>query len=239
VVLPVHNEEELLPGALNGLEVALSAVARRHLQLGVVIVLDRCGDRSAPIAQSWVARVRRSDGSVYAQTLTCDENNVGVARYFGCRALLERWCNIDTARIWLATSDADSRVPPNWLVAQVQEHARGAELWTGRVTVDDWSLYRSDTQERWSQQYEDEEDPIHGASLGFSGSAYLAAGGFPPLRSGEDRSLCRLLLENGAQWHRDSSARVVTSARRDARAPEGFADALATLDAHYDAGDSA
>ncbi|MFZ0249585.1 MAG: hypothetical protein WAL61_06540, partial [Acidimicrobiales bacterium] len=56
VVVPVHDEEDLLPVALESVEEALdalpSAVCRR-----VAVVLDDCRDDSSAVAHAWAGRV--------------------------------------------------------------------------------------------------------------------------------------------------------------------------------------
>ena len=58
VVLPVHDEEELLPGALQSLEMAVNALSP-SISCRVAVVLDRCGDASTAIARCWGARFGR------------------------------------------------------------------------------------------------------------------------------------------------------------------------------------
>jgi len=124
VVLPVHDEEKLLPGSLQGLEAAVDALPP-SISCRVAVVLDNCGDASSAIAHTWGARfgalvVHRECGSV------------GLARRAGSRALLSLWPEEDPARIWLATTDADSRVPQDWLAVQLEAYASGADMWAGR-----------------------------------------------------------------------------------------------------------
>jgi hypothetical protein len=66
--------------------------------------------------------------------------------------------------------------------------------------------------------------------LGVSASAYLDAGGFSPLRTGEDRAFHRAIISGNGVACYDHLAPVVTSARIDARAPNGFAYALTVLE---------
>ncbi len=70
---------------------------------------------------------------------------------------------------------------------------------------------------------------VHGANLGCRASAYLKAGGFPPLRTGEDHDLLRGLSLNGCAIARSSDIAVTTSSRRSGRAPAGFSQLRATL----------
>ena len=58
-----------------------------------------------------------------------------MARRAGSRALLSLWPEEDPARIWLATTDADSRVPQDWLTVQLEAYLSGADMWAGRVRV--------------------------------------------------------------------------------------------------------
>jgi glycosyltransferase involved in cell wall biosynthesis len=226
VVIPVHNEEELLGAALASLADAFTDLRGRGLDLRAAVVLDDCLDNSAQVVAEWEVGLRRKRQRVNSVVRTCAANNVGVARGLGCAALLDEWTFMDPSRIWLATTDADSRVPRDWLSAQVSRHDTGVDLWSGRVSVDDWSSHRGDTAAQWQRAYEAEDIPIHGANLGFNAGLYLATGGFTSIRTGEDRELHRAISNLDAVSYNDSSVRVVTSSRRNARAPLGFAHAL-------------
>lgn len=237
VVIPVHNEGELLGAALASLEIAVAALATQTVGVGIAIVLDACSDDSDRVVEEWMRRVRRRGTLMTAISIECDVKNVGIARGLGCAALLNTWDDIRAGEIWLATTDGDSRVPPQWLSAQVLAHEEGADLWTGRVAVTDWENYGGDTIARWTAQYEAEEYPIHGTSMGFNAWHYMKVGGFAPLQCGEDRDLFRLLVDNGARWSHNPSVRVATSSRRFARAPGGFARVLELIDSSTDPSD--
>jgi glycosyltransferase involved in cell wall biosynthesis len=229
VVIPVRNEERLLRSALEALERSVEYVERSGAGVHVVVVLDSCSDASSGIARAWQERVRRR--SAFGVTVVdFDGENVGRARALGCDVLLDVFRDIDLARVWLATTDADSRVPLHWLREQVAKHDRGVDVWAGRVAVTEWPRHRLAVAAKWQRDYDAEDRPIHGASLGVNAHMYLAAGGFPPLRTSEDRGLHDALLARGANIHYDSSTRVITSARRDARAPGGFAAALTRVE---------
>jgi hypothetical protein len=218
IVLPVHDEEELLPRALRALDVALGAVAP-SISCRVAVVLDTCRDASSAIARRWAARVG-------ALVIRRECRSVGLARGTGALALLARWPEMDAARVWLATSDADSCVPQDWLTVQLEAHAAGVDLWAGRVRVAEESA----TVLRWTERYAEEREPIHGASLGFSGTLYTELGGFRSLRSSEDRDLHHRAVAAGFRIRHDPRATVTTSSRRKGRAPQGFAGLLETLE---------
>jgi hypothetical protein len=68
---------------------------------------------------------------------------------------------------------------------------------------------------------------VHGANLGVRADAYLAAGGFAAHPTGEDHALWRALADRPRIATRRIP--VVTSARRRARAPSGFAGFLTAM----------
>lgn len=230
VVMPIHNEERHLPAALLAVTQALAAVPI-GLRTSVALVLDSCQDSSRSLVSDWALtlRVRRSDIDVHV--VETKQTNVGAARKLGCAALLATWIDVDPATIWIASTDADSQVPHDWMTRQLAARAEGIDLWSGRISIRDWSGHRRQTARHWTSQYEAEKDPIHGASMGFSAAHYLAAGGFPAHQTGEDRSLYRAMVANGARAQHDGRTRVQTSARRDGRAPLGFSQALLTVEA--------
>jgi hypothetical protein len=218
VVLPVHNEEKLLPRSLQGLEVAMHALPP-SISCRVAVVLDQCRDASSAIAHRWGARFG-------ALVISRECGSVGMARQVGGRALLSLWPGQDPARIWLATTDADSRVPEEWLTVQLEAYVSGADMWAGRVRVAEESA----TALRWTQRYSAERDPVHGANLGFSATLYTELGGFGRMRTGEDRDLHHRAVTAGFRIAYDLRAAVTTSSRRKGRAPAGFAHVLDEVD---------
>ena len=204
VVVPAHNEQERLPACL----AALSVVSER-----VVVVADACADRTAEVA--------RRSGALVVEVAA---RNVGVARATGVRELLRRGVS------WVATTDADTVVPPCWLSAQLRRAARGWDAVAGTVSVLDWSGHPPGLAAAYARHYA-HDSPIHGANLGFTADAYLAAGGFPPIATGEDRALVAAMERAGSRVLRTAKVNVVTSARRHYRAPRGFGHLLTTLEA--------
>jgi glycosyltransferase involved in cell wall biosynthesis len=217
VVVPARDEELLLPACLDALEVALATVV--GVRTIVVVALDRCVDGSADVvaAYPWV------------QAVETDAGNVGAARGRGVEKILEQASGTPAERIWLATTDADSVVPPNWLTGQLALAAQGWEVVVGTVVVDDWTGHPPDTQPLWLASYQPvEHHPhVHGANLGCSAAAYLDAGGWSPLASDEDVALLAALAHRRVV--RTATLPVVTSSRRDPRAAGGFGDTLRDL----------
>ncbi|MCX5544342.1 glycosyltransferase [Paraburkholderia sp. CNPSo 3076] len=209
VVIPAHNEARLIAACLASVRCAASHPALRGEAVRLLVVLDACTDTTAAIVLDFGF-----------EALCVEARNVGVARAAGAQALLA--CG---AR-WLAFTDADSHVAPDWLAAQL---ALAADAVCGPVSVDDWSALAPCARAAWERRYRDADGHrhIHGANLGVAAHAYLRAGGFPPLACSEDVALVDLLIATGATLAWSAAPRVVTSGRRDARARGGFGDTLA------------
>jgi glycosyltransferase involved in cell wall biosynthesis len=217
VVIPARNEELLLPGCLDALETAIRAVEPTPVR--VVVVLDSCTDASADVVA----------GRPWATALQVDAGNVGMARAAGTDGVLDWSAGRKLERVWLATTDADSQVPPGWLSGQLALADAGWEVVVGTVCVDDWSEHHAAVPDRWRASYRPVEDHghVHGANLGFTAAAYVEAGGWPSLSAHEDVGLLRRLRERRVVS--TATLPVLTSARREARAVGGFADTLSGL----------
>lgn len=225
VVIPVHNEEEHLGRALAGVRAAADEVSARHPGVGVrvMVVLDCCADGSPRLATDFAASDARFN------VMTVDFRNVGMSRRAGAEGL-GLTAGVPAARAWLANTDADSLVPRNWLVRQVELAAAGADVVLGSVEPDSDGMHHA-LIARWHARHVLAEHHSHvfGANLGVRGSSYLKAGGFPAAASGEDRILVDRLRGNGAGIVATDSVRVLTSGRTVGRAPRGFAAYLLAL----------
>lgn len=214
IVIPAHDEAAHIAIAV---EAAMRATAHPALAgepVQVLVVLDDCADATGAIAAAHGAR-----------TLALQARNVGIARAAGAEAL------IDAGARWLAFTDADTRVSPDWLAAQL---ALQADAVCGAVGVEDWSAHAACAdalRAHFAHHYTDADGHahVHGANLGVSAEAYRRAGGFAPLACGEDVALVRALQTCGARIAWSAQPRVVTSARTDARARGGFGDTLLAM----------
>ena len=221
VVVPVHNEESVVTSALEAIDRAIRRLPS-GIDCRVAVVLDTCEDNSSNRVAQW------SRGSS-ALVLCSRGRNVGRARKKGCDALVSTFSEFDRHAIWLATTDADSIVPEEWLGVQIASFEEGVDVWAGRVGVADWTERTPGSIASWKKLYASERTPIHGASLGLTASAYVELNGFRELRSGEDRDLYERAKDIGLRVRHDTRAAVMTSARQQARAPHGFAHALDEL----------
>jgi glycosyltransferase involved in cell wall biosynthesis len=226
IVIPVRNEEVLLPRCLGALAAAIEALAAvpepDRPRVCVLLVLDRCTDLSALVAAQWSDFYRHESAA----------GAVGVARRDGVRRALERVLRARAGavasadHIWIATTDADSAVPPNWLVTQLALARNGAELVLGTVHPDD-DLAAAELL-RWESLHTiGEGHPhVHGANLGVRADRYLAAGEFAPVDRDEDVLLVAALRDLAVIEARTALIPVLTSGRRVGRTPAGFAGYL-------------
>ncbi|MGH3701434.1 MAG: glycosyltransferase [Pseudonocardiaceae bacterium] len=215
VVVPAHNEEELLPGCLAALRRAAAAV---DVPVHLLVVLDACSDYTA-------------DAAGDTDVLVVWERNVGATRRAGFAHLLHK---LGADQVWLASTDADSQVPTRWLVDQLAHAHRGADAVAGMVSVADWSEHPPSTAERFQRLHHHivGHHHVHGANLGLSARSYLAVGGFPALSAHEDIALVTALKHAGHRVLHAADPPVITSARHHARVSEGFADFLIHLAEH-------
>jgi glycosyltransferase involved in cell wall biosynthesis len=220
LVVPAHNEESHIRGCV----LALRRAARRlpgNIAVHLITVADSCTDATASEAMA-----------AGAATVAIQARNVGAARAAGMAEVLRRTGHLNPAQVWLATTDADTVVPSYWLRRQVQYADRGWDVVLGTVTVTDWAGQPPHLQARFTAHYAHGTGPhphVHGANLGVRASAYQAAGGFKALNTAEDHDLLSALSAAGSKVLRADNICVDTSARRQARAPDGFSHLLGTL----------
>ncbi|MBC7549227.1 MAG: glycosyltransferase family 2 protein [Polaromonas sp.] len=213
VVIPAHNEQTLIAACVDSIHQAARCSQLQGEDVQIVVVLDHCHDLTGELA--------RQHGAL---TLPINDQNVGMARAAGAELMVSQGAR------WLAFTDADSVVSPQWLSSQL---ALKCDAVCGTVSVSEWAGYGERMRRHFEATYTDADDHrhIHGANLGVNTAAYLLAGGFQPLRSSEDVALVARLIDVGASVAWSASPRVVTSARKTFRAPGGFGATLAAIEA--------
>ncbi len=214
VIVPAHDEEELMAACLSAISRSAECAKLDGEQVMTVVVLDSCTDLTGEIA-----------GECGAVTLCVQARNVGQARHAGAEVALKAGAR------WLAFTDADTFVSPQWLSAQL---AQECDAVCGTIGVSDWADYGDRMAHHFAATYTDRDGHthIHGANLGVSAEAYVRAGGFEPLASSEDVALVKALKRIGASIAWSAAPRVTTSARKHFRAPGGFGDTLRQIDHH-------
>ncbi|WP_038056879.1 glycosyltransferase family 2 protein [Thermus amyloliquefaciens] len=191
VVIPAHNEEALLPGALQ-------AVLQQTLPPFEVIVVDNAStDRTREVAEAYGVRV-----------VHCAKKGVAHARQAGLLAARGEW---------VAMTDADSLPIPGWLEA-LAEKAQGAValygplrfygVSAGEALLSEWG-YRAflHLMALFGRPN------LAGANMMVLKEAALRVGGFPQVEAREDVLLGWKLLGQGPVRY-VPRALVLTSARR-------------------------
>src|SRR6202020_2364840 len=140
VVIPAHDEEDLLPSCLAAVRLAVAPLA--GIAVHVVVVADACTDQTA--------RLARAGG---AAMLDISARSVGAARAAGVQEVLRRTAPLDPGSVWLATTDADTLVPPCWLTRQLRYAGGGCDAVVGTVTVTDWRAYPAELPPLFARLY--------------------------------------------------------------------------------------
>lgn len=228
VVVPARDEAELLPRCLDALDVAVAALRRDRPDVAVrtFVVLDACTDDSPALLRD------RAAVTPVVSLAGC----VGLARAAGVDAA-EQWLRgsgggTRDGALWLACTDADSAVPPDWLTSQLRWADDGVELVVGTVVPRPGDL-SARALAGWHARHStaDGHDHVHGANLGLTLGAYRRAGGFPPLPLHEDVALVQAVRDRGERWMATGAIPVETSGRRTGRAHGGFASYVDELGA--------
>ena len=175
VVVPAHDEQALLPGCLHSVLDSLRHFPRARRSSWWPTLPGRHGQRRQRLG---------------ALVLTVRARNVGRARAAGMAHALRH----GPQGLWLATTDADSRVPRRWGGWQLRHARAGTDLLVGTVRVTDWAPRCTQVGERFEDRYRQGltgagHRHVHGANLGCAATAYERLGGFADLRHGEDHDL--------------------------------------------------
>src|SRR6201988_1069995 len=137
VVIPAHNERAKRPACLRAV---LTAALCAPVPVVIVVVLDASDDDSAALAGQYGPDV---------PFVRVDAGNGGAARAVGfgyARSLFGD--DLGDTECWYATTDADSRVDPGWLVHQL---GLGADMVLGVVRVAYWRHHSEDVADSYVQ----------------------------------------------------------------------------------------
>ena len=187
----------------------------------LVVVADACTDRTAGLARRGRGGGRRDQA-----------RSVGAAAGRACGRCSAGPGTSTRAAVWLATTDADTLVPPDWLGQHLRHAAAGWDAVVGTVTVTDWGEHPPGLPPLFHQQYRTGRGThphVHGANLGFSAECLPRGGRVPARAHRRGPRPRRALTAAGRRVLRTTEITVVTSARRHARAPHGFSHLLSTL----------
>lgn len=242
VGIPVCNERDHIVDCLRALDAQRPVVGRR---LGVLLFLNNCVDGTA-------------DAVAAAMPGIACRVQVVERTFEGASAGWARRCAMEAAASWLTeegdgdgallTTDADSRVPSDWLSRNLAALAAGADAVAGCLALDPLDAARLPpalhARGALEARYEallteivarldpppGNPWPHHwcrsGASLAVRLSTYRAVGGMPDIPLGEDRAFVQAVLAHDGIVRHDPDLVVVTSGRLEGRAKGGVADTI-------------
>ena len=241
IAVPVRNEGERIAACIKAIDAQTGLAPGR---LGLVLFLNNCTDDTAAIVEAL-----RPGLSIPLRVLH--------VVHAGAHAGWARRSAMDEAAAWieagpgtgtLLTTDADSRVPPDWVARNLAALDAGADAVAGRVELapEEAALLPPSlpARGRLEDAYDalitevetildpDPHDPwpCHrttiGASLGVRLHAYRQVGGMPEIPLGEDGAFVAALLQHGFRVRHPRDVLVTISARLTGRAPGGVADTI-------------
>ncbi|MCK0207954.1 hypothetical protein MWN33_07890 [Starkeya koreensis] len=244
--MPARDEAERIEPCLSALLRQRNASAGDERGFGIVLVANNCRDATVPLARDMLAAAGIGH-LVLALDLPPHLANAGFARGLA----------LDVASLWagragapglLLTTDADTRVGPDWVSGNVAGLSGICGAVAGRFAFDRreeraWPAHLL-ARRRLEAAYEaalaalaarlDPQPcdpwPNHwtesGASFALTLDAYRRIGGLPAVEAGEDRALADALARHDIAIRHDPAIVVTTSARLDGRARGGCASAL-------------
>ncbi|MGN6482366.1 glycosyltransferase [Luteibacter sp.] len=240
VAIPVRNEARHLGACLEALAVAARVDgAFPHL----VLAVNGCTDATWEVAMRHAPRLALPV-TITEVVLSPSADHAGGARAAALRLGLDRAGCAAHARIF--TTDADTRVAPDWLVRGHRALADGADAVAGLAAVASprhWPMHvrQRHAMEQALHRLLDEIDalcdpvehnpwPTHrqasGANLAFRADALRRLNRWPIPSCGEDRALIQACHAQDLRVRHEVTMRVTTSARLHGRAAGGMADTL-------------
>ena len=244
----MKNEAERLPACLAALADQRDRLGRplEREVFGIVVFANNCTDDSGDLA-----RALRDELSlalrVVEVSLVPGAADAGNARRGAMDAALD-WLAEDLATDGvILTTDADSRVSPDWIVSNLEAIHAGADMVLGQIRLDEEGDLLPEALHRRGQLESEYEallteldarvdplpyDPwprhatISGASIAITRKIYEEVGGLPRVPLGEDKALVAALMRIDAKIRHAPDVLVTTSGRCYGRAPGGVADTL-------------
>ena len=238
IAIPVRNEEGLIAACL-------TAIGR---QAGapwphVLLLLNNTTDRTAWVARE-AAAAQPMTLTILEHSFPLAEQTAGHARRLAMQHAARR---VQPGGVLLCT-DADGRVAPDWLAANLFHIRQGADAVAGRALMDSAdaaaipaALHEADGREVAYATVLDQiaclldPDPADpwprhtehsGASICVTLDAYRRCGGVPAVSLGEDRAFFAALRGIDARIRHAPDVVVIVSGRVFGRARGGMADTI-------------
>ncbi len=217
-----------------------------RLPFDVLLFVNNSDDGTAEIAAS-LAEALRFRLTIVTATLPPQDASAGGARRHAMEAAA-RCLEEQGGPGLLLTTDADSRVPPDWVANTIAAIDAGADAVAGTLALDpdDEAALPASLKARgalegryealvceletWLDPQPHDPWPRHptesGASFALTLASFRAVGGVPNKALGEDRALARALRSGGFRIRHAPEVKVITSGRLIGRAEGGCADTM-------------
>ncbi|MFC3123782.1 glycosyltransferase [Pseudoroseomonas globiformis] len=241
ICVPARDERSEIPSLIRTV-----AAQEADAPIRLVLLANHCRDGTAERARELAAAEPRLQLRLLEVEFPSHEAHAGSARRAAVQAGADWLCELGAHETGVVLStDADARLPPGWLIANLRALASGAEVVGGRIEAEDTSSnplpaairgMASHIGAYWQavRALSDSIDPLphdppprHGDHTGASLAVALpwlrAVGGVPPLRSREDVALVEALEWAGARLRHAPDVWVEVSARQHGRAEGGMA----------------
>ncbi|MBT2558655.1 glycosyltransferase [Hymenobacter sp. ISL-91] len=243
VIIPAKDEADSLAATL----AALAAQTNEQGQplppgfFEVLVLANNCTDHTAAVVQAFAATHPTLALHVAELTLPPAEAHVGRARRLLMDEAAYRLELAGQPRAAIISTDADTRVAPDWLAATFRELALGVDAVAGRILMEEsrrtcpvrrcqlqdatYQLLRVQLETQLDPQPHDPWPRHHqhfGASLAVTVAAYRQVGGLPVVPYLEDEALYQTLLRHDLQVRHSPAVRVFTSGRQQGRVAVGL-----------------
>ncbi|NVO84534.1 glycosyltransferase [Hymenobacter terrestris] len=243
VIVPAKNEADALPATLAALA-AQTDERGQPLPAGcfeVLVLANNCTDDTAAVVQAFAATHPALVLHVAELTLPPAEAHVGRARRLLMDEAAHRLELAGQPRAAIISTDADTRVAPDWLATTFRELALGVDAVAGRILMEEtdracpvrrcqlqdaaYQLLRVQLETQLDPQPHDPWPRHHqhfGASLAVTVAAYRLVGGLPVVPFLEDEALYQALLRHDLRVRHSPAVRVFTSGRQQGRVAVGL-----------------
>ena len=238
IAIPVRDEAALIGDCLRAL-----ALQQDAARAEILLLVNNSSDDTAGIARA-LQPTLPCRLHVLEHRFPAGQASAGHAR----RLAMARGARLADPGGVVITTDADGAVAPDWLGANLDALAAGADAVCGRAVIDPVDallipqhLHDDDAREvAYGHLLDhiahlldpDQADPwprhteASGASIAVRREVFLAAGGVPPMRAGEDRALVAALRRIDARIRHAPDVTVTVSGRVVGRATGGMADTI-------------
>jgi GT2 family glycosyltransferase len=241
VAIPVCNERDTITACLDAL---VAQIGLEFGTFGIVLFLNNCTDGTDEIVHNYVS----TPWPVRVLERNAPNASAGWARRIAMEAASDWLAEGGHSDGVLLTTDADSRVRPDWVARNLAALSAGADAVAGRIALDPDDAARLPGHLRARGNLEGAYEgllteidarldprpgnpwPCHwsklGATLAVRWSAYKQIGGMPDLPSGEDRAFIDAVQAHGFIVRHAPDIEVTTSGRLEGRASGGVAETM-------------